>query len=87
MPLARNTHIKLSCHGEVEAQLRAFFAFELDTTHSSDSRPGRFNSGKRAPTTHWIGGWVGPKAGQDTAEEKNLPYLPGIEYYTPCFHS
>jgi hypothetical protein len=22
---------------------------------------------ERAPDTHWIGGWVGPRAGQDTA--------------------
>jgi hypothetical protein len=22
----------------------------------------RFTCGERAPSTHWIGGWVGPKA-------------------------
>jgi hypothetical protein len=24
---------------------------------------GRFNPRERAPGTHWIGGWVGPRAG------------------------
>jgi hypothetical protein len=27
------------------------------------SRPGRFILRERAPGTHWIGGWVGPRAG------------------------
>jgi hypothetical protein len=26
------------------------------------SRPGRFTLRERAPGTHWIGGWVGPRA-------------------------
>jgi len=26
------------------------------------SRPGRFTVKERDPGTHWIGGWVGPKA-------------------------
>jgi hypothetical protein len=33
----------------------------------SAPRPGRFTSGK-APGTHWIGGWVGPRASLDTVE-------------------
>jgi hypothetical protein len=28
----------------------------------SASRPGRFTPRERAPGTHWIGGWVGPRA-------------------------
>ncbi|PNF14462.1 hypothetical protein B7P43_G01680 [Cryptotermes secundus] len=31
----------------------------------SASRPGCFTPGERSPTTHWIGGWVDPKAGLD----------------------
>jgi hypothetical protein len=27
------------------------------------SRPARFTPVERAPDTHWIGGWVGPRAG------------------------
>jgi hypothetical protein len=38
----------------------------------SASRPCLFTPGERAPGTHWIGGWVGPKAGLDDAENKFL---------------
>jgi hypothetical protein len=31
----------------------------------SASRPCRFTPGERAPGTHWIGDWVGPRAGLD----------------------
>jgi hypothetical protein len=29
----------------------------------SASLPGRFTPGETAPRTHWIGGWMGPRAG------------------------
>jgi len=29
----------------------------------SASRPGHFTPRERAPGTHWIGGWMGPRAG------------------------
>jgi hypothetical protein len=34
----------------------------------SASRPGRFIPGGKAPVTHWIGRWVGPRAGLDDME-------------------
>jgi hypothetical protein len=34
----------------------------LDGGEWSASRPGRFTPKERAPGTHWIGGWVGPRA-------------------------
>jgi hypothetical protein len=34
----------------------------------SASRPDRFTPGERAPGTHWIGSWVGPRAGLDEME-------------------
>jgi hypothetical protein len=34
----------------------------LDGGEWSASRPGRFTPRQRAPRTHWIGGWVGPRA-------------------------
>jgi hypothetical protein len=34
----------------------------LDGGEWSASRPGRFTPRERAPGTHWIGGWVGPRA-------------------------
>jgi hypothetical protein len=35
----------------------------------SASRPGRFTPRERAPGTHGIGGWVGPRAVLDTVVE------------------
>jgi hypothetical protein len=37
-------------------------ATALDKGEWSASRPGRFIPRERAPLTHWIGGWVGPRA-------------------------
>jgi hypothetical protein len=34
----------------------------LDGGKWSALRPGRFTPKERAPGTHWIGGWVGPRA-------------------------
>jgi len=32
--------------------------------------PGHFANGKRAPGTHWLGGWVGPRAALDTVAKR-----------------
>jgi hypothetical protein len=40
----------------------------------SASRPGRFSPKERAPGTHWIGGWAGPRDGLDDGREKSWPY-------------
>jgi hypothetical protein len=40
----------------------------------SASRPCRFT-----PGTHWIGGWVGPRAGLDDLEKRKFLTLPGLE--------
>jgi hypothetical protein len=37
---------------------------------------GRFTLGQRVPGTHWIRGWVGPKAGLNAVERKNLLPVP-----------
>jgi hypothetical protein len=42
--------------------------------------PGRFTLGERAPGTHWIGGWVGPRASLDGAEKRKFLTLPGLEH-------
>jgi hypothetical protein len=36
----------------------------------SASRPGRFTPRERASGTHWIGGWVGPRAVLDAVKRK-----------------
>jgi hypothetical protein len=45
----------------------------------SNSRLGSFTPGERAPGTHWIGGWVGPRAGLDDLEKRQFLTLPGLE--------
>jgi hypothetical protein len=44
----------------------------LDGDEWSASRPGRFNPRERAPDTHWIGGWVGPRAVLDTVVTRKI---------------
>jgi hypothetical protein len=44
------------------------------------SRPGRFTPEERAPGTHWIGGWVGPRAGLDEVEKRKFLTLQGLEF-------
>jgi hypothetical protein len=39
----------------------------------------RFTTGKRAPGTHWIGGWVGHRAGLDDVQKGRCLTLPGLE--------
>jgi hypothetical protein len=46
----------------------------LDEGERSASRPGRFTHGEeRAPGTHWIGGWVGPRAVLDAVVKRKIP--------------
>jgi hypothetical protein len=44
----------------------------------SASRSGRFNTGERAPGTHWIG-LVEPRADLDNLEDRKFLTLPGLE--------
>jgi hypothetical protein len=45
--------------------------------------PAVLTPGGRAPGTNWRGGWVGPRSGPDTGEEKNILSLqelnPGLQ--------
>jgi hypothetical protein len=35
---------------------------------------------ERAPGTHWIGGWVGPRTSLDIVEKRNILPLPGMQH-------
>jgi hypothetical protein len=39
----------------------------------SASRPGRFTLRERSPVTHWVGGWVSPRAGLAAVVKKKIP--------------
>jgi hypothetical protein len=42
----------------------------------------------KSPGTHWIGGWVDPRAGLDDMEKRNLLTLPGLEVSSvPCLNN
>jgi hypothetical protein len=45
----------------------------LDGGKWSASRPGRFTPKEKAPGTHWIGGWVGPRAILDAVVKRKIP--------------
>jgi hypothetical protein len=45
----------------------------LDGGEWSASRPGRFIPRERATGTHWIGGWVGPRAILDAVVKRKIP--------------
>jgi hypothetical protein len=47
----------------------------LDGGEWSDSRPGRFTPMERAPRTHWIEGWMGPRASIDAVVKRKIPSL------------
>jgi hypothetical protein len=49
-----------------------FLTSVLDGGEWSASRSGHFISGGRASGTHWVGGWVGPRAGLDAADRKTM---------------
>jgi hypothetical protein len=51
----------------------------LDGDEWSASRPGRFTPRKRAIGTHWIGGWVGPRAVLDAVVKRKIPSPPPRE--------
>jgi hypothetical protein len=52
------------------------FTSALDGGEWSALRPGRFTPREWAPGTHWIGGWVGPRAGLDAVEKRKILRLP-----------
>jgi hypothetical protein len=55
----------------------------LDGGEWSVSRPGRFTPGERAPDTHWIGGWVGPRAVLDAVVRKIPSFRRESNHRTP----
>jgi hypothetical protein len=65
------------CHegvlGEWRYSSRTFLTSALNGGEWSASRPGHFKPRERAPRTHWIGGWVGPRAVLDAVVKRKIP--------------
>jgi hypothetical protein len=63
--------------------MKAYWEWRYSSTHSltsaldggkwSASRPSRFTLGEISPGTHWIGGWVGPRAVLDAVVKRKIP--------------
>jgi hypothetical protein len=63
--------------------MKAYWGVRYSSTHSltsaldggewSASRHNRFTPRERAPGTHWIGGWVGPRTVLDAVMKRKIP--------------
>jgi hypothetical protein len=59
----------MKAYREVDVFIHVFLTSALVGGEWSASRPCRFTPRVKAPSTHWIGGWVGPRAGLDDVEK------------------
>jgi hypothetical protein len=53
-------------------RIHIFLTSALAEGEWSASRPGRFTPGEGAPGTHFMGGWVDPRAGLDDLENRTF---------------
>jgi hypothetical protein len=61
-------------YGGVDVYSQIFLTPALVGGERSASHPG-----ERTPATHWIGGWVGPRASREDVEKKESLILSGLE--------
>jgi hypothetical protein len=57
----------------MEVQHHSFLTSALDGGEWSATRPSRFTPRERAPGSHWIGGWVSPRAVLDAVVKRKIP--------------
>jgi hypothetical protein len=55
----------MKAYGGMDVQIHIFLTSALAGSEWSASRPCRFTPEEKALDTHWIQGWVGPRAGLD----------------------
>jgi hypothetical protein len=58
--------------GGIENVALLIFISAVDGGEWSDSRPGQYTAGERAPSTGIIGVWVEPSAGLDAVEKRRI---------------
>jgi hypothetical protein len=73
LSLCLTKHYAVKTYWEMEVELYAFLISALGGGEWSASRPGRFTLRVRAPGTHWIGGWAGPRAVLDAVVKRKIP--------------
>jgi hypothetical protein len=69
----------MKAYGGVDVYIHIFLTSALVGGEWSASRPCRFTSGQRAPSTHYIGDWVGPSAGLVDVKKRKFLTLPALE--------
>jgi hypothetical protein len=72
-------HYAMKTYGGVVVYTQVFLTSELVVGEWSASRPGSFTAGERAPPTHCIGRWVGPRASLDDVETRKFFTLVGLK--------
>jgi hypothetical protein len=65
-------HYAMKTYVVVDVYTHVFLTSALVGNEWSASRPDRFIPGERAPVAHWIGIWVGPRAGLDYMEKRKF---------------
>jgi hypothetical protein len=63
----------MKAYGVLEIQLQAFLTSTLGGGEWLFSRLGHFTHGEKALGTHWMGGWMGLRAGLDAVAERKIP--------------
>jgi hypothetical protein len=61
----------MKTYGGADVEIQLFLTSALVGGEWSASLPCRFTPRERAPGTHWIGGWLGPRASLDDVEKRN----------------
>jgi hypothetical protein len=67
----------MKTYGGIDLYIHIFLTTALVVW--STSRLGHFTPEERAPGTHSIGGWVGPRASVDDVEKRKFLILLGLE--------
>jgi hypothetical protein len=63
----------------IDVQIHIFLTSPLLGGEWSASHPCCFTLWGKSPGTHWIGSWVGPRAGLDGKVKRKFLTIPGLE--------
>jgi hypothetical protein len=66
-------------YGGIDVQTRVFLTSALVGGELLVLRPGRFSPRERAPSTNFVGGWVGLRTNLDDMEKGKFLTLQGLE--------
>jgi hypothetical protein len=72
----------IKTYGRVDVLIHIFLTSALVGGEWLVSRICRFTSEESVPYTHWIGGWVSPRAGLDYVDKLNFLNLPRLSRHT-----